>query len=63
MECCSSASSSDYEEVLENVCATVAADTTTVPRNVWVHDIIMQRKGKGDFHHLVTESEEYPNVL
>ena len=42
MECCSSTSSSDYEEDLENVCAIVAADTVTVRRKVWVHDINMK---------------------
>ena len=63
MECCSSVSSTDYEENLEIVCANVAADTTTVRRKVWVHDIIIQRKEKGDFHHLVTEREEYQNVI
>ena len=61
MECCSSTSSSDYEEDLENVCAILAADTITVRRKVWVHDINMQRKKKGEFHHLVKELEEHPN--
>jgi len=60
-ECCSSTSSSDYEEDLENVCAILAADTMTVRRKVCVHNIIMQRKKKGEFHHLVKELEEHPN--
>jgi len=34
MECCSSTSSSDYEEDLENVGAILAADTVTVRRKV-----------------------------
>ena len=42
MECCSSTSSSNYEEDLENVCTIVAADTVTVRRKVWVHDINMK---------------------
>ena len=42
MECCSSTSSSDYEEDLENVCAIVAADTVNVRRKVWVYDINMK---------------------
>jgi len=61
MECCSSTSSSDYEEDLENVCAILAVDTMTVWRKVWVHGTIMQRKEKGEFHHLVKELEEHPN--
>ena len=52
MECCSSTSSLDYEEDLENVCAILAANTVTVRRRVWVHDINMKRKEKGEFHHL-----------
>jgi len=42
MECCSSTSSSNYVENLENVCAIVAAGTVTVRRKVWVHDINMK---------------------
>jgi len=42
MEYCSSTSSSNYVEDLENVCAFVAADTVTVRRKVWVHDISMK---------------------
>ena len=61
MGCCSSTSSSDYEEDLENVCAILAADTATIRRKVWVHDINMKRKGKGEFHHLVTELGTHPN--
>jgi hypothetical protein len=61
MECCSSSSSSDYEADLENVCAILAADTVTVRRNVWVHDINMKRKEKSEFHHLVKELEEHPD--
>jgi len=53
MECCSSTSSSDYEEDLESVCAILAADTVTVRRKVWVHDINMKRKEKAEFLHLV----------
>jgi hypothetical protein len=61
MERCSSTSSSDYGEDLENVCAILAADTVTVRRKVWVHDINMKRKEKGEFHNLVKELEEHPN--
>jgi hypothetical protein len=61
MECCSSTSSSDYEEDLENVCAILAADTVTVRRKLWVHDINMKRNEKGEFHHLVKELDEHPN--
>jgi hypothetical protein len=61
MERCSSTSSSDYEEDFENVCAILAADTVTVWRKVWVHDIDMKRKEKGEFHHLVKGLEEHPN--
>jgi hypothetical protein len=61
MECCSSNSSLDYEGDLENVCAILAADTVTVRRKVWVHDINMKRKEKGEFHHFVKEHEEHPN--
>ena len=61
MECCSSTSSLDYEEDLENVCAILAANTVTVRRRVWVHDINMKRKEKGEFHHLVKELAEHPN--
>ena len=61
MECCSSTSSSDYEEDLENICAILVADTETVRRKMWVHDINMKRKGKDEFHHLVKEIEEHPN--
>jgi hypothetical protein len=43
MECCSSTSSSDCEEDLENVCAILAADTGTVRRKERVHDINMKR--------------------
>jgi len=53
MECCSSTASSDCEEDLENVCAILAADTVTVRRKMWVHDINMKRNEKGEFHHLV----------
>jgi hypothetical protein len=63
MECCSSVSSTECEQDLEIVCATVAADTTTVRRKVGVHYIIIQRKEKGDFHHLVTEREKHKNVI
>ena len=62
MECCSSTSSSDYEEDLGNVGAILAADTVTVRRKVWVHDINMTRKEKGEFHNLVKELEERPNL-
>jgi len=55
MECCSSTSSSDYEEDLENICAILAADTVSVRRNVWVHDINMKRKEKGECLHSVKE--------
>jgi spore coat polysaccharide biosynthesis protein SpsF (cytidylyltransferase family) len=58
MECCSSTSSSDYRE-FENVCAILAAETFR--RKVWVHDINMKRKEKGEFHHLAKELEEHPN--
>jgi hypothetical protein len=58
IECCSSTSSSDYGD-LENACAILAAET--VRRKVWVHDINMKRKEKGEFHHLVKELEEHPN--
>ena len=61
MERCSSTSSSDYEEDLEDVCAILAADTMTVRRKVWVHAINVQRKKKGEFRHLVKELEEHPN--
>ena len=61
MECCSSASSSDCEEDLENVCTILAADPVTVRRKVWVHDINMKWREKGEFHHLVEELEEHPN--
>jgi len=61
MGCCSLASSSDYEEDLESVCTILAADTVTVLRKVWVHDINMKLKEKGEFHHLVKELEEHPN--
>jgi len=61
MEYCSATSSSDYEEDIENVCAILAADTVTVRRKVWVHDINMKLKEKGEFHHLVKELEEHPN--
>jgi len=61
MECCNSTSSSVYEEDLENVCAILAADTVTVRRKVWVHDINIERKEKGEFYHLVKELEEHPN--
>jgi len=61
MECCSSASLSDYEEDLENICAILTADTVTVRRKLWVHDINMKRKEKGEFHNLIKELEEHPN--
>jgi hypothetical protein len=61
MECCSSTSSLDYEKDLENVCAFLAADTVTVRRKVWVHDINMKRKEIGEFHNLVTELEVHTN--
>jgi hypothetical protein len=57
MECCSSTSSSDYDEDLENTCAILAADTVTVRRKMWVRDINMKRK-EGEFHHLVKEHPE-----
>ena len=61
MECCSSTSSSDYEKDLENVCTIVAADTVTVRRKVWVHDINMKWKEKAEFLNLVKELEEHPD--
>jgi hypothetical protein len=61
MECCSSTSSSDYEEDLENICAILAADTVTIRRKVRVHDVNMKRKEKSEFHHLVKELEEQPD--
>jgi hypothetical protein len=61
MGCCSLTNSSDYEEDLENVCTFLAADTVTVLRKVWVHDITMKRKEKGELHQLVKELEEHPN--
>jgi hypothetical protein len=48
-------------EDLENICAILAANTVTVRRKVWVRDIKMKRKGKGEFHHLVKELEEHPD--
>jgi hypothetical protein len=61
MDCCSSNNSSVYEEDLEIVCAILAADTVTVRRKVWVHDMNMKRKENGEFRHLVKELEEHPN--
>ena len=61
MECCSSISTSDYEEDLLNVCAIIEADIRTARRKLWVHDINVQRKEKGEFHQLVKELEEHPN--
>jgi hypothetical protein len=60
MEWRSSTSSSDYQEDLENVCAILVADTVAVRRILWVHDISMKWKEKGEFHHLVKELEEHP---
>ena len=51
----------DYEEDLENVCAILTADTVNVLRRVWVRDINLKQKEKGEFHHLVKELEEHQN--
>nr|CAD7258206.1 unnamed protein product [Timema shepardi] len=59
MEGSGSSSSSEFEEELENACAGLVANTVARRKRVWVHQINLKRKEKGEFYHLVKELREH----
>nr|CAD7456306.1 unnamed protein product [Timema tahoe] len=61
MEKSGSSSSSEFEEELENACAVLVANTVARKKRVWVHQINLKRKEKGEFYHLVKELKEHPS--
>lgn len=56
---CSSTSSSEFEEELENVAAFVLLQGNK--RRKWVHEINIRRKELGEYHRLVQELKEHPD--
>lgn len=57
-EACSSNSSSDFEEDLENVAAFLICDGV---QRKWVHEINKLREESGEYHRLVKELNEHPD--
>nr|CAI5855434.1 unnamed protein product [Callosobruchus analis] len=58
-EACSSTSSSEFEENLENVAAFLLLHEGK--RKKWVHEINVRREELGEYHRLVQELNEHPD--
>nr|CAD7459321.1 unnamed protein product [Timema tahoe] len=61
MEKSGSSSSSEFEEELENACPVLVANTVARRKRVWVHQVNLKRKEKGELYHLVKELKEHPS--
>jgi len=60
VEISGSSSLSEFDFELENACA-IIVNTVAHKKKVWVHEINLKRKEKGEFHHLVQELEQHPD--